>query len=794
MLETPVMKQYKEIKKHYEKELLLFRMGDFYELFYNDAIIASNILQIVLTKKKSTKEDIPMAGIPHHASTFYIKKLLKNKQTVVICEQENDAIKENNLIKRSVKKILTPGTLVEEEYQEENETNTTTCIYQKKEKFALASINISIGEFTVTELYTKLELLSTLEDINPSEIITIQDFDIEILPKKFFINKLTYNINYHQAYNILINNIKNNYEILENKENKEIIISAGIVYDYAIKTQNCKLNHIKTLNFINNKKYITFGPNTLKHLEIFINKDNEKENTLYNIINKTKTAMGSRMLKNWLSQPIKCHETINNRLSLVKELKTNQNYIELQKYLQNINDLEKIISKINLSKATPRDVISLKKTLINIPYIINIINNLKNTNLLLEIKKKIKSFTQITHLIEISMNEENILKSIITEGGIIKKKFNKNLDNIKNLIDNLENNIATIQLKEQKNTKIRSLKIKYNQMNGYYIEIPIGQCKNIPSHYIKNQSLKNINKYSTEELKLIEYNIIKYKEEVKKLEEKIYISATETIKLYTNEIQETAIAIAEIDILTNFAERADVLNWFMPKLTNKKIIKLKDSRHPLIENNLKTFITNDVKLDLKNLTYIITGPNMGGKSTYLRQIAIITILAHIGSYVPAKEATISKIDKILTRIGATDNLTKGYSTFMVEMMETSNILKNATSNSLILLDEIGRGTNILEGLPLAWSIILYLNKLKTFTLLTTHYYELHKLNTISNTIKNIYCDVVEYNGTIKFLYKIKNGTSKKSYGIEVAAIAGIPEEIIKNAYEKKKDFEEKQLF
>ncbi|HFL8794753.1 MAG TPA: DNA mismatch repair protein MutS [Candidatus Azosocius sp. HAIN] len=793
MLDTPVIKQYKEIKKNYMNELVLFRIGDFYELFYNDAVIASNILQIVLTKKKSSKHYIPMAGIPHHASSFYIKKLLKNKYTIVICEQENESIKENNLIKRSVKKILTPGTLVEEEYQEENSTNTTTCIYKNKEKYNLSSINISLGEFYVTEVNTKLELISKLEEINPSEIIITQNIENEINSNNFYINKITNNLNFNKSYKILITNIEENLEIIQNKNKKESIIPAGIVYNYALKTQNCKLKHIRKLEFINNEKYIYFGPNTLKHLEIFINQDNEKKNTLFKVLNKTKTPMGERMLKNWLSTPIKCRNHINDRLNLVKEFKRNQNYIKLQKYLNNINDLEKIISKINLSKTKPKDIILLNNTLKTLPYIKKYINKLNNTNLLSKIKKEIKLFPKITHLIKICINT-NYMTNIF-ENGIIKNKFNKNLDNLKKLIINSEIDITNLQEKEKKNTSIKNLKIKYNNLNGYYIEITKSQNKNIPINYIKIQSLKNSDKYYTEELKLIENNIKIYKEEMKKLENIIYNNAIETIKLHTNEMKETSIALAKLDILSNFAERADILQWTFPKLTNKKEIILKDNRHPLIENNNdKTFITNDVILNSNNLVYIVTGPNMGGKSTYLRQIAISIIIAHIGCYVPAKKAKIGKIDKILTRIGAEDNLTKGHSTFMIEMIEASNIIKNATENSLILLDEIGRGTNILEGLPLAWSIILHLNKIKSLTLLTTHYYELHKLKNISKTIKNIYCDSIEYNGKINFLYKIKKGESKKSYGIEVAAMAGIPEEIIKNAYEKKKDLEKYQLF
>ncbi|QQG46867.1 MAG: DNA mismatch repair protein MutS [Candidatus Azosocius agrarius] len=782
------MKQYASIKKNYEKELILFRVGDFYELFYHDAKIASNILQIVLTKKKSSKnEDIPMAGIPYHAATFYIKKLLKNKQTIVIVEQENQENKENNLIKRTVKKILTPGTLIEEEYQEENESNTTTYIYNDKEKYYLASINISLGEFYITDVNTNLELVSKIDEINPSEIIITQDINLHDISNKFFINKIISNLNYSQAYKLLTTNIENNYEIIQHKENKEIIISAAIVYNYALKTQNCKLNHIKHLNFINNKNHIIFGPNTLKHLEIFVNKDNEKENTLYNIINKTKTPMGSRMLKNWLSQPIKCHKTINNRLKLVEILKKNQNYLELQDYLKNINDMEKIISKINLEKAYPKDLISLKNTLLNLPYIINHISNINNSPLLSILKKDIKNYSKITYLIKITINDDYILKP--SEDLIINPGFNKNLDKLKQLTKILEHNIHLLQMKEQKATKNKNLKIKYNNINGYYIEITKSHCRDLPSNYIDIQSLKNSKKYYTEELKLIEYNITKHKEEIKKLEKSIYLSVITIIKKYTNEIKETAKAVAQLDILCNFSERADTLQWVNPKLTKKKEITLIESRHPLIENNNKTFITNDVKLDSKNLTYIVTGPNMGGKSTYLRQIAITIILAHIGCYVPAKEATISTIDQILTRMGAGDNLTRGYSTFMIEMIETANILKKATNNSLVLLDEIGRGTSILDGLPLAWAITLYLNKIKAFTLLTTHYYELHKLKNISKTIKNIYCDVIEYNNEIKFLYKMKDGESKKSFGIEVANIAGVSKEVIELAYKKQKDFE-----
>lgn len=827
---TPMMQQYWEIKNQYSNYYLFYRMGDFYELFYQDAVEVSKLLDLTLTKRGSSAgKPIPMAGVPYHAADNYLSKLIKMGKSVAICEQiEKPDPKNKGPVNREVVRIITPGTLIEDNILDPNIENILACLYITQNKnqknnisynISLAYLELSTGNFKTTEFSnnsdlinnTYTELFTELYRIKPKEIL-IQE-DLETIYPELYIN-LTNKIKNKQISIVSLTKrppwefsfteckLKLNQQFktknLEafNLENKKLsIISSGCLLNYASITQKTVLPHINKINYIHNNNFIILDPATRKNLELTenINNNSDNSNSLFRTINYCKTNMGIRLLKNYLNSPIRCHTELNNRYDLINYLNQNNLVNNLQDLFKNISDVSRITTRIALKSIKPRELLNLKCSLENIKEIKNLLSNnkLTNNNIINNFIKNIidnknldNIINKLNHAIQL---EPNIL---IRDGNVIADNYDQELDHLRNIFNNTAEILSNIEKQEQQKTKINTLKVGFNKIHGFYIEISKAQsfsAKDLPDYYRRRQTLKNAERYITPDLKQFEEKYLNSQEQALDREKYLYNQLLDYLINYTNQLQTTAEIIAKLDVLNNFAYIAVELNLSRPNLNTNHIFKYSNGRHLVVEQKSnKPFISNNLCLDHKTInSLLITGPNMGGKSTYMRQSALIAILAHIGCFVPASNCTIGPIDRIFTRIGASDDLSQGLSTFMVEMTETANLLLNATDASLVLLDEIGRGTSTYDGLSLAWACFEYLtNNIKCFTLFATHFFELTKLADDLSLAQNIHLDAIKQNKNLVFLHQVKSGKTNKSYGLDVAKLAGVPEVVIKKAQNK----------
>ncbi|QCI23948.1 DNA mismatch repair protein MutS [Buchnera aphidicola (Macrosiphoniella sanborni)] len=788
---TPMIKQYLSLKSKHPDMLLFYQMGDFYELFYEDAERISKLLKITLTKKGySNNKIIPMAGIPCHKSEYYLSKLIKLGESIVVCDQ----VQENNnlnkkLISRKIVRIITPGTITDEAFLEENEDHFIASIWQEGNQFGYAILDISLGFFGVSKIFCHSALLSEIERTNPKEIIYPENFsDLFLIKKRNCIRKRPLlDFDLKMSYKLLNLQFKtHNLNGFGIKKDDFIIRVAGALLQYV------KLMHMNILPNIRNLKYnyiednIYMNSSTRKSLEIIYNISGEKKNTLSKILNKTVTLMGSRLLNRWLNSPLKNIDIIRNRHESVKYLQCF--YKEIQYILRQVNDVERIYTRLCLRTALPYDFVRMRSTLEILPNLQFILKKIKSQHIK-KISCTIGCFKEISILLKkaISLTPSRLIQ----DGYVIASLYNTELDELRLIKKNFTKYIQIFEEKEKKKLKINSFKIKFNKIIGYYVQVSKRHVSLVPKDYLKIQTLKNVERYKV--AKLTKYAEKLSNAEIKALflEKKLYEEIFDIIEPDLENLQNSALALAELDVLSNLSERSISLNYVCPIMSKKYGISLLDSRHPVVECFLDTpFISNSVVLSKHQKMLIITGPNMGGKSTYMRQIALIIIMSAIGSFVPAKYALIGPIDKIFTRIGASDDLSNGYSTFMIEMTEISNILHNATKYSLVLIDELGRGTATNDGLSLSWACAKYLiNENKSMTLISTHFLELTKLEFTEKYVKNFYFTAIKYNSNISFLYKIQNGISKKSYGISVAALSGLPNIVIKNAKKKLKEIE-----
>lgn len=780
---TPMMRQYLKIKDKYPDLLLFYRMGDFYELFYEDAKEASILLDITLTKRgKSNGKIIPMAGIPYHALNNYLSKLLKLGKSIAICEQiENFSKKSSKLVKRKVTRIVTPGTISDEALLQEKKDNLIASIYFNKNQknIGYSILDITSGRFSAMNIADESNLKSELYKTNPSEILVSEDF-----LKKNILNK--YNFKIYENFDFvsmkkdLKFQLKDSYcKKFDKKEMQSSIIAASYLLYYTKNTQCNSLVHIQSLTIEKTEDLIILDSITRKNLEIVENLSGSRKKTLISILDYTSTSMGSRMLKRWIQSPIK-------KLSILKERQNKIEKIQLleikkiKSILSKIGDLERALSRVALRNAYPRDFIRICDVIEKIPLIKETLKNDQNYYSFFSSSYK-KSFYYIYTLLKKAIVKNP--KFSIKNKNVIAKGYNKELDKWNFFSKNIKNALLALEKKERKNLKINTLKIGFNTTFGYYIQISKKQAKLVPSTYIRIQTLKNSERYSNTTLKKYEFKILFSKEKIYSLEKKLYEELFDLLEPYLKTLQKFSYEITELDVISNLAQQSLIFNYSRPIFTNEKKIEIISGRHPVVEQNIKSsFIPNSLKLSSKTNMLLITGPNMGGKSTYIRQTALIVLMSYIGSFVPAEKATIGPIDRIFTRIGASDDLASGKSTFMVEMNETANILNFATENSLVLMDEIGRGTSTYEGLSLAWACADELiHNIKAFTLFSTHYFELTKLFKKNNNIKNVYLDSMEYKENIIFLYKIKTGAINQSYGLKVAALAGIPKRVINKA-------------
>ncbi len=777
-----MMKQYLSIKERYKDAILLFRLGDFYEMFMEDAEKASKILNIVLT----SRNNIPMCGIPHHAAENYIKKLLEAGCKVAICEQTEDPALSKGIVKREVVRVITPGTFIEAE-DTETDTDYVFCLYPDKRIWAIAGISIATGK--VVALEDKRErIIELIQKISPKTLLLPEDKAElkKLFPSSFC--ELCDEWLYHETAREYIGEyLSRPPESLGIGEMKKAQIALGILLYYLKEIQMCELNHIKRVEVLHSEDHMYLDPSTIKHLELVENLKGEKENTLFSVVDKTLTPMGKRTLKESILSPFKNPERIKERLDAVQDLLDKDLHIKLSEKLKGIWDIERIISRISSKVARPKEFISLKEGLKRIPEIKDILFETES-ELLKKIQDKLEDLTELTVLIEKAIADEET-------GYIIKRGFNKELDELKEIMENSDKWLKEYEEKEKKLTGIPSLKVGYNKVFGYYIEITKAHLKKVPPHYIRKQTLVGGERFITPELKEVEEKILTAKVKVEELEKEILEDIREKVLTYTESIQQNAKLLGLLDMLNSFAILAKEKKLTKPQILTDGRIIIKDGKHPVVEHILKEkFVPNDTVLDTKAPIHIITGPNMSGKSTYIRQVALIVLMAQMGSFVPAKNAVISPVDKIMTRIGTADYLAQGQSTFMVEMMETANIMTNATNNSLIILDEIGRGTSTYDGVAIAWASVEYIkDKIGAKTLFATHYHELTQLADIYPEIKNYHVEVREWKDRIIFTHRVKPGRTDRSYGIYVAEIAGLPREIILRSkeildkFEKEKD-------
>ena len=814
-MSTPLMRQYRKIKAQYPDAIVLFRMGDFYETFEEDAKIASKVLGIALTKRANgAAADVPLAGFPHHALDTYLPKLVKAGYKVAICEQLEDPKLAKGIVKRDVIEIITPGVALTDKLLDNRANNFVCALFFKENKAGVSFADVSTGEFYASEVSIE-ELPNLLDTITPSEILfskSNKNLIDDILEKTRIKPALTkledWIFKYDYAFEILTNHFQTQSLKGFGIDDLELgIISAGAVLHYLQETQRTKLVHIRKISRYDTGDYMILDPATKRNLEIAISFSGETTyGTLFSIIDKTQTPMGARLLKRWVLRPLKKLEPIQKRLEAVKELYENQKLRkELYEVLGEIGDIERLISRIAIrahlpgttGRANPRDMISLKESLKKIPKLKTLLSNTK-AEALQKICKLLNPLEDVVSLIETAIVDDP--PSTVSDGGVIRDGYNSELDELRYIARSGKEFIANLQQKERERTGIPSLKIDYNSVFGYYIEVTKAHLDKIPPDYIRKQTLVNAERFITPELKEYEEKIFTAEEKISALEAELFNQLREKISEHTEAIQKNAQLIAMLDCFVSLAEVAVENNYTCPVVDESDVIEIKDGRHPVVEKILpagEKFVPNDVRLDnTENQILIITGPNMSGKSVFLRQVGLIVLLAQIGSFVPASYARIGIVDRIFTRVGAEDNIAGGESTFLVEMHEMANILNNATPKSLILLDEVGRGTSTFDGISIAWAITEYLHEnphVRAKTIFATHYHELNELAELFPRIKNFKADVREVGDKIIFLHKIVPGYADHSYGIEVAKMAGLPKEVTDRAKEILMNLEQKEL-
>jgi|DewCreStandDraft_4_1066084.scaffolds.fasta_scaffold08133_6 DNA mismatch repair protein MutS len=810
---TPMMKQYLEIKKKYPDTILFFRLGDFYEMFNEDAKIASKVLQIALTSRtagEGRQIKMPMCGVPFHAANSYIIKLINAGYKVAICEQMEDPKTAKGLVKREIIKIITPGTIIEEDNLNKKLNNYLLSFFISEKNAGIAYLDISTGEFftreiNITDNFDKL--VDVIININPAEILLPESYKENKIYLKNIIERLKLEIekifiNYYNDWNfqyeIAYEKIKEHFKILSTEsfginEKSLSLIPAGALISYLYETQKTVLYHINKITNYVSDKFMILDSVTLKNLEILDTEQKGTALTLINILDYTKTGMGSRELKKWLKQPLLNIEEIKKRQEIIKFF---INFPDLKDSLTNLlsemADIERITGKLGSLNINGRDLIALKNSIKLLSQIDEIIKDTNNDNLVKNYILSNEKLNEVFDIIDKAIEEEPPIT--IKEGGLIKSSYNEELKRLKDISKNSKEWLSSLQENERKRTGINSLKVGYTSVFGYYIEVSKANLANVPDNYVRKQTLVNGERFITPELKEYETTILNAEEKIKNLEYEIFLSIRTKLIDYIIYLQNVSNKIAELDCLLSLSEAAIKNNYICPEITEDGVILIKNGRHPVVEKSLgyNEFVPNDTELDTKeNIIMMITGPNMAGKSTYMRQVGIIVIMAQIGSFVPASSAKISIVDRVFTRVGASDYLARGQSTFMVEMIETANILNNATKDSLIILDEVGRGTSTFDGISIAWAITEYIhNRIKAKTLFATHYYELTEIADILPFVQNYNIQVKEWGDKIIFLRKIIKGAADKSYGIHVAQLAGLPQEIIDKSFLILKSLEE----
>ncbi|MBR4177841.1 MAG: DNA mismatch repair protein MutS [Bacilli bacterium] len=780
---SPMMREYLKTKSEYEGIILFYRLGDFYEMFFDDAITASHELELTLTGKQAgLSERIPMCGVPHHAVNIYLEKLIEKGYKVAICEQMEDPKTAKGIVKREVIQIVSAGTITNTEMVNEKDFNYIASITDLSYVYVLSYADVLSGKVCATYIsHEEEKLISNIVNLNIKEIVVDETFDTKL------INKLKNNYNiYISVFND--DKIYKKSNVFDKVTDEKLIRNTSLVLNYLTNSLKQDLSHIQELEVIDNKLFLELNKECIKNLELVETiRNKDRQNSLLGFMDKTKTAMGSRLLKSYIISPSISKEEITSRHDLVEKL-INEFMLksELKTYLYEVYDLERLTGKVACSSLNPRDMIQLKNSLKVFPDINLILNELG--------LEELETFEKLVKLIEDSIKEEPPIT--LKEGGIIKDGFNKEIDELRDIKTNGKDFISKFETEEKNRTNIKGLKVGFNKVFGYYIEVPKGQVSLVKDEYQydRKQTLTNCERYITPLLKEKENMILNAEERLNNLEYDVFCNIKDEIKKYISQLQKVSGKIAYYDVMQSFATIAEENNFIKPIINENNTVEIVGGRHPVVESVIEgEYIDNDVILDNHTNILIITGPNMSGKSTYMREMGIIAILNQIGSFVPAKKCSLPIFDKIFTRIGASDDLVGGESTFMVEMNESAYALKNATENSLILFDELGRGTSTYDGMSLAGSIIEYISHhIKCKTLFSTHYHELTDLESKLNDVKNVHVSISEEDGDITFLHKVSDGAVDKSYGINVAKLANLPEEVIDRANELLEVYESKE--
>jgi DNA mismatch repair protein MutS len=784
---TPMMQQYLRIKAEYPDTLLFYRMGDFYELFFDDARKVARLLDITLTARgQSGGQPIPMAGVPYHSVEPYLAKLVRMGESIAICEQIGDPAKSKGPVEREVARIITPGTVTDEALLEERHDNLLAAVYRQKNIFGIAHLDITSGRFYVLEVPGEEALQSELERLKPAELLISEDTTVPafLVDKPGLRRRAPWHFDLDTALRLLTQQFgTRDLSGFGCDGLNTALCAAGCLMQYVHDTQRIALPHIRAISTQNRDESLLLDAATRRNLELETNLSGGAEHTLAAVMDKTATAMGSRLLRRWINRPLRDHKRLRQRQHGIGILVENRSYTDLHEVLRGIGDLERILTRIAIKTARPRDLTQLRTALALLPRLHELLQGL-DSPVLSKLLNQISSYPDIQDLLQRAIIE--IPPMLIRDGGVIAAGYDAELDELRSMKENAGQYLIDLEKRERERTGINNLKVSYNKVHGYYIEISKVQAEKVPDDYIRRQTLKAVERYITPELKAFEDKVLSANERALSHEKALYDALLDQLNQHLPALQDSAAALATLDALNNLAERADTLDLRQPELVTETGLHIENGRHPVIDQVLETpFIPNSIKLSDEKRMLVITGPNMGGKSTYMRQTALIVLLAYTGSFVPAKQAAIGPIDRIFTRIGASDDLAGGRSTFMVEMTETANILHNATAQSLVLMDEIGRGTSTFDGLSLAWACAEHLaQQVKAFTLFATHYFELTTLPESAPGAVNVHLDAVEHDDKIVFMYSVKDGPASQSYGLQVASLAGVPEDVIRQAKQK----------
>ncbi len=779
---TPMMQQYLRIKADYPDILLFYRMGDFYELFFDDARKAAQLMDITLTHRgKSGGEPIAMAGVPYHAVDQYLAKLVRLGESIALCEQIGDPATSKGPVERQVVRVVTPGTVTEESLLDERRDNLLCAVFPSGDDWGLASVDISSGRFVVQQLSGNEALSSELERLQPAELLIPDDCPLPGPTRSGVTQRPPWHFEQDTATQLLVRQFKvKDLGGFGCEDLPLAVTAAGALLQYLQDTQKNALPHLNGIQVERREDGVILDAASRRNLELEWNLAGGNEHTLASVLDSTVTSMGSRCLRRWINQPLRSRWALNTRLQGVEDLIEQRLFETLRDLLQGMGDIERILSRVALGSARPRDLATLRDSLALLPTLQETLIPLTSDSAT-QLSQRISEHPEVQQLLFQAIIETPPM--LIRDGGVIATGYDAELDELRQLSEHADQFLVDLEKREKERTGIPTLKVAYNRVHGYYIEISKLQSSKAPDDYVRRQTLKSAERFITPELKAFEDKVLSARERALAREKSLYEALLKRLLEWLTPLQETAAAVAELDTLCCFAERAERYHYCRPQLVDSTRLNIVASRHPVVERVLdEPFVPNDIVLDEQRRMLIITGPNMGGKSTYMRQAALIILMAHIGCFVPATQAEIGDFDQIFTRIGASDDLASGRSTFMVEMTEAANILNNATAKSLVLMDEIGRGTSTFDGLSLAWACAEHLAaKNRALTLFATHYFELTSLPETSPGCLNVHIDAIEHGDNIVFLHSVKEGPASQSYGLQVAQLAGVPRSVIQSA-------------